>query len=422
MPSQDLIPRSVLFGNPEKATPRISPDGKSLAFRAPLDGVMNVWVAPIGKLAEASAITNDKTTGISQYFWAYTGKHILFTQDNNGDEDFHLYCVDLDTNETRDLTPFEKITAQLVGSSHKFPDEILVGINDRDQHWFHDVYRINLVSGERELIVKNDSFVGFIADDDYNVKVAVAITPSAGLNAYQADPAAENGWTPLFEVTPEDVLTTNPIGFDKTGTELFMLDSRGRDTTALRTMNLESGQEATVFTTDKADIDGIMAHPTENTIQAVSYTYDREKWEVLDEAIQADLDYLRTVEDGDLEVTSRTLLDDVWTLAFAVDDGPVKFYVYDRKKQQAEFLFSHRPELENYQLAKMHPVIIKARDGLNLVSYLSLPFGQMRTRPESPINLCRWCCWCMADPGRAIIGDLTRFINCWPIVDTQFCR
>jgi dipeptidyl aminopeptidase/acylaminoacyl peptidase len=390
LPPQDLIPRSVLFGNPEKATPRISPNGKLLAFRAPLDGVMNVWVAPVGKLAEAKAVTNDKTTGISQFFWAYTDKHMLFMQDNNGDEDFHLYCVDLDTNETRDLTPFEKITAQLVGSSHKFPEEILVGINDRDQHWFHDVHRINILTGERELIVKNDSFVGFVADDDYNVKVAVAITPSAGLNAFKADPKAESGWSPLFEVTAEDVMTTSPAGFDKTGNQLYMLDSRDRDTAALRTMDIQTGELSTVFATDKADVSGILAHPTENTIQAVSYTYDREKWEVLDEAIQADLDYLKTVEDGELEVTSRTRKDDAWTVAFVVDDGPVKFYLYDRNKQNAEFLFSHRPELETVKLAKMHSVVIKSRDGLNLVSYLSLPVGSDTTKagvPDQPLPM-----------------------------------
>lgn len=390
LPPQDLIPRSVLFGNPEKATPRISPDGKSLAFRAPLDGVMNVWVAPIEKIGEAKAVTSDKTTGISQFFWAYTGNHILFMQDNNGDEDFHLYCVDLKTNETRDLTPFKKITAQMVGSSHKFPEEILVGINDRDQHWFHDVHRINILTGERELIVKNDSFVGFVADDDYNVKVAVAITPSAGMNAFKADPEAESGWSPLFEVTAEDVMTTSPAGFDKSGNQLFMLDSRDRDTAALRTMDIQTGEMSTVFATDKADVSGVLAHPTENTIQAVSYTYDREKWEVLDEAIQTDLDYLKTVEDGELEVTSRTLKDDVWTVAFVVDDGPVKFYLYDRNKQNAEFLFSHRPELETVKLAKMHPVVIKSRDGLGLVSYLSLPFGSDSTKagvPDQPLPM-----------------------------------
>ncbi len=390
LPDQDLIPRTILFGNPEKASPRISPDGKSLAFRAPVDGVMNVWVAPLGKIEEARPVTDDKTTGISQYFWAHTGKHLLYLQDNNGDEDFHLYCVDLETNETKDLTPFEKIAAQMVASSHRYPEEILVGINDRDQHWFHDVYRINIVTGDRKMVVKNDRFVGFVADDDYNVKVAVTFTPTGGLKMFQADSEAEDGWSPMFDVSSEDVLTTSPAGFDKTGTQLYMLDSRGRDTAALRSLDLMSGKEDTIFATDKADVSGVLTHPTENTVQAVSYTYDREKWEILDEAIQADIDYLKTIEDGELDVTSRTNADDVWTVAYTVDDGPVKFYLYDRKNQKAEFLFSHRPELENVQLAKMHPVVIKSRDGLDLVSYLTLPYGsdtQQAGKPDQPLSM-----------------------------------
>ncbi len=108
---------------------------------------MNVWVAPVDDLDAARVVTQDRTTGISQYFWSHTGRHILFLQDNNGDEDFHLYSVDLEDNAVIDLTPFEKIRAQVVAASHKHPAEILVGINFRDQHWFHDVHRINVETG-----------------------------------------------------------------------------------------------------------------------------------------------------------------------------------------------------------------------------------------------------------------------------------
>lgn len=369
----DLIPRSVLFGNPEKTSPRISPDGKSLAFLAPVNDVINVWVAPLGKLDEAKPITDDKTTGIRQFFWAHTSKHMLFLQDDNGDEDFHLYSVDLETNQTKDLTPFEKITAQVMGVSHRHPEEVLVGINDRDQHWFHDPYRINIVTGERKMVFQNPGFVGFGADDDYNIKIAMRFTPQASALVYKANPKAENGWEELMNIGAEDIMTTSPSGFDKTGNVLYLLDSRGRNTAALRTLDMNTGKEATVFETDKADVSGTLSHPTENTVQAVSYTYDRTEWVVLDEAVQGDLDYLKTLEDGELNVTSRSNDDKTWTVSFSVDDGPVKFYVYDRANHKAEFLFSHRPALENVKLAKMHPVIIKSRDGLDLVSYLSLP-------------------------------------------------
>ncbi len=371
--ARDLIPRQVLFGNPDRAMARISPDGKQLAYLAPHNGVMNVWVAPVDDLERAKVVTDDKSTGISQYFWAYTNNQILYLQDNNGDEDFHLYSVNLETNKVQDLTPFENIRAQVNGVSHKFPTEVLVGINDRNQHWFHDIYRINIETGARKLLYENNQFVGFLADDNYNLRLALTFTPQSEVLLFKADQNADGGWAEMIKVQPLDALTTSPAGLDKTGQVFYMLDSRGRDTGALKTIDIESGETKTVFATDIADIDGIMMHPTEKNIQAVSYTYDREKYEILDESVRPDLEYLRGVQEGDIEVSSRTLDDSKWTVVYSVDDGPVRFYLYDRQSKKAEYLFCHRPELENVKLAKMNPVIIESRDGLKLVSYLTLP-------------------------------------------------
>lgn len=370
--AQDLIPRSVLFGNPERASPRLSPDGKWLAFRAPRDGVMNVYVAPRGNLAAARPVTNDRTTGISQYFWAYTNRHILYLQDNNGDEDFHLYAVDLETGDLRDLTPLEQIRAQVLGISHRHPESLLVGINDRDQHWFHDVYRVHIPTGQRELIYENNQFVGFLADDDYRLRVAITFTPAGGTLLLKAKDDALD-WEPLIDVAPEDAMTTSPLGLDKTGDTMFMMDSRQGNTAALRSIHLTSGREETLFVSDLADVSDVMTHPVDNHIQAVAYTYDRQAWHVLDNSIQADLDVLRTAHPGEFQVASRTLDDRLWTVMYYVADGPVRFYEYDRDSKQTSFLFSHRPEMESLSLAEMHPAIIPARDGLQLVSYLSLP-------------------------------------------------
>ena len=100
-PKADLIPRSVLFGNPERAAVRISPDGKHLSWLAPKNGVLNVWVAPIGKLDQAKAVTSDTTRPIRIYFWAFTSKHLLYMQDVEGDENYHLFRVDLTDGKSR---------------------------------------------------------------------------------------------------------------------------------------------------------------------------------------------------------------------------------------------------------------------------------------------------------------------------------
>ena len=160
----ELIPRDALFGNPERAGVQISPDGKYLSWIAPLEGVMNVWVAPANDLAAARAVTDDQARGIRNYFWSYRPDTLLYLRDSGGDEDFHLYSLDLESGEARDLTPFEKTTASVAGVSRNHPESILVGMNDRDAQW-HDIYKVDLASGKRTLLEKNDAQIaGYIAD------------------------------------------------------------------------------------------------------------------------------------------------------------------------------------------------------------------------------------------------------------------
>jgi dipeptidyl aminopeptidase/acylaminoacyl peptidase len=384
-----LVPRERFFGNPEKARARLSADGKRLAYLAPVDGVLNVWVGPVDDVDAAKAVTKDTHRGIRNFFWAYTNKHILYTQDKDGDEDNHVYAVDLDSGEITDLTPIAKIAAQIEGVSEKFPDEILVGINDRNERQFHDIYRINILNGEKELLQKNDEFAGFVTDDDYRVRFAVTFTETGGQLYLQKDDDGE--WAKEFmRIEPADAMNTSLAGFDKTGDHVYLIDSRGRNTACLKTLDLKTGEEKLLAENDKADISGALAHPTEKTIEAVSFTYTRTEWQILDDSIKPDLDYLKTVVDGEIQITGRTLDDKWWTVAYLTDNGPARFYVYDRENKKARFLFVSDRKMEDLPLVKMHPVVIKARDGLNLVSYLTLPRDadpENTGRPNKPLPL-----------------------------------
>ncbi len=384
---QGLIRRTIFFGNPDKAAARISPDGKQLSFLAPRDGVMNVYVAPIDEVAKARPVTADKKRGIHSYFWAYDSQHVLYTQDTGGDEDWHVYSVDLSKDETKDLTPLEKISAQIDVVSEKFPTEILVGLNDRDPR-YHDVYRIDIASGERKLVQKNPDFASIICDDDYQVRFATRMTDDGGSQMFQAD--GNGGWKDYLKIGSEDTLTTSPTGFDKTGKLLFLTDSRDRNTSALAQMDIASGKETILAENELADVSGLLTHPTEKNIQAVSFNYERTKWQVLDPAIADDMKTLEGVAQGELQVVSRTLDDNTWIVAYIMDDGPVRYYQYDRPKREAKFLFTNRKSLEGLPLAKMHPVVIRSRDGLDLVSYLTLPKTSDPSdsgRPSEPLPL-----------------------------------
>ena len=382
-----LIPRQLLFGNPDKASAQISPDGANISWLAPLDGVLNVWVAPADNPAAARPVTRDTGRGIRIYGWAYTAAHIIYLQDVGGDENWRLYAVQLASGEILDLTPLENIHAQIQEASPQHPGQLLVGLNDRDAQ-FHDLYRIDLTTGERTLLLQNDGFAGFVTDDDFRVRFAVRMTADGGAEYLER---AEGGdWLPFITVGPEDSLTTMPVGFDRSGETLYLTDSRGRDTAVLKAIQLSSGVATTLAAADRADVSDTLSHPTEKTVQAVAFTAERKEWQVLDDAIAADLAFLATVADGDLEVLSRTLDDSCWIVAYLLDDGPVRYYRYLRARREVQFLFTNRAALEGLPLVKNHPATIAARDGLNLVCYYSLPREadpDNAGRPRQPLPL-----------------------------------
>jgi dipeptidyl aminopeptidase/acylaminoacyl peptidase len=385
-----LIPREVLFGNPDKAQARISPDGSKLSYLAPVDGVLNVWVGPAGAPEAAQPVTNDTVRGIRFYLWAYTSAHILYIQDKGGDENWRVYSVTVATGETKDLTPIEGVNAQFQEVSPQFPDEILVGLNDRDPR-LHDLYRIHIETGERHCIQQNEAFSDFVTDDAYAVRFAMRTTPDGGMEILSA--AHDSTWTPFIHVPMEDSMMTGVVGFDKTGAILHLTDSRGRNTAALFALNLESGVQTLLAEDPKSDVNGVMIHPTEKYVQAVAFNYERKHWRILDPAIAGDMAYLQTVADGDIEVVSRTLDDQTWIVAYLMDNGPVRYYRYDRAARQAHFLFTNRHDLERLPLVKMTPAVIPTRDGRDMVCYYSLPLDADTNEdniPDAPLPTVLW--------------------------------
>lgn len=369
-----LIPRDVLFGNPERAGVTVSPTGEMLSWLAPLDGVLNVWVAPVDDLDAAKPITDDSYRGIRQHFWAWNGTHVVFLQDTGGDENFRAYSVNVATGERTDLTPIDGIRVQINQVSPKFPNEMVLGINDRNPQ-LHDLYRVNVVTGERTMLMTNEGYAGYTLDDDYNVRFAVRFEADGSLSYFEVNDNTRIDDEPYLAVPNEDTLTTAITGFNADGTVMYMLDSRLGNTAALYTKNIATGETDLIFEHPKADVAGVMAHPTTKAIEAVSANHTRTEWTVLDAGVEADLTYLRTVENAEVNVTSRSMDDSVWTIAYTLSDGPVKYYLYDRDEKQATYLFSNRPAIEGLPLAEMHPVVIDSRDGLELVSYLTLPYG-----------------------------------------------
>src|SRR5262245_2381459 len=214
-----LISRDILFGNPEKVSPKLSPDGTRLAWIAPdAKNVLQVWVRTVGK-QDDKAITADKKRGIRQYLWAEDNKTLLYLQDADGDENWHIYGVDLASGTVRDYTAFQGVAAQLTATDVNFPDEVLVSLNVRDKH-LHDVYRLNLATGALVLDTQNPGDVaGFNADAQFQIRAGQVSTPDGGTEIRIREDV-RSPWRSWIKVGPEEIL--NFLEFSEDGKSAYL--------------------------------------------------------------------------------------------------------------------------------------------------------------------------------------------------------
>lgn len=368
--SVDLIPRSVLFGNPERTTPQLSPDGTRLAFLAPLGDVMNVWEGAID--GDYRPITRSTRRGIPAFRWAANGSHILYIQDVDGDENYHIYAVDVATGESRDLTPFANIAARLGGLSKAHPDTIVAQIN-RDSPVLHDAYRIDVRTGELTLAARNTGgIVGFTADRDLRVRAAIQVRADGGNDLLVRD-TEESDWRTLLTWSADDALGSSPVAFSHDGASILLMDSSDANAGRLVRMEIATGRRTVVAEDPTYDVSDLVIHPDTYEVQLVAFHRARVDWLVLDESVAADVEAIGRLHHGDFDITSRDDADRRWLVAFSTDDGPMTYWLYERDTRTGRLLMESRPELRGYRFGAMEPFEITSRDGLPLRGYLTFP-------------------------------------------------
>ena len=380
-----LIPRDVLFGNPEKASPSVSPDGKRMAHLAPVNGVLNVWVGTAGG-DDYRPITNDKDRGIHLYFWAHDARHVLYLQDVGGDENWRLFSVDLDSGDEQDLTPFENVQVQIVGHDKHFPHELLIAMNKEDAR-VHDVYHLDLKTKQLELVAKNPGNVArWVVDAKLEVRGALGSTADGGFDLLLRD-SRTSDWQKFLSWNADDSLTSGPVGFTLDGDALYLLDSRDANAARLVHVQVASKQSQVVAEDADYDVSDVMVHPDTRAIQMVSFVKARIDHVVVDKTIEEDIERISDLRPGDFGVYNRTHDDNIWLVGFTEDNGPFSYYTYDRRSKEAKFLFYNRPDLRQYELASMEPFSFESRDGLSVHGYLHFPLGRDRKRLPTVLNV-----------------------------------
>jgi dipeptidyl aminopeptidase/acylaminoacyl peptidase len=371
-----LIPRKKLFGNPTRAQARVSPDGQWLSWLAPKDGVLNIWIAPVGDLAAARVITDDRKRGIRFHGWAWNSAHVFYLQDEGGTEEWRVYAVPIPGGKALDLTPLAGVTAYVHALSPDQPGVAAIAINDRDKAW-HDLYRVDIATGEREVILENrEQFSSIVLDRQLRPRLATKTRAAeGGSEIFRIEGGRQE---PIGVVEHEDDLTTRFRSFSRDGGTIYVISSIGRDRAALIARDWQTGVEEVLAEHPKADISSVITNPATGVAEAAAAEHLDRDWIPLNEAMAADLKHLHGLLPGDIDIVDRTLDDSRWIVLASAAEQPGTYHLYERGKGTVSELFSTRPELEAYRLAPMRGTVVRARDGLELVSYLTLPAGKSR--------------------------------------------
>ncbi|NEO33577.1 MAG: prolyl oligopeptidase family serine peptidase [Symploca sp. SIO3C6] len=379
-----LIEREVFFGNPQIANAKLSPDGKFLAFQKPFQGVLNVWVKRLEEpFEQAHPVTADPNRPIPFYFWSRDGRYILYGQDQGGNENFHIYAVDPTANvaikdsapRARDLTPFNDIQARIYARPKATPNHIIVGLNDRNPK-LHDVYRLNLSTGEREILLENEQNVAnWSTDLEGNIRLGIRQTDDGGTEILRVQGKdLESVYTCNFEES------CSPLRFHKDGKRVYMITNKGDnvDTTRLVLFNPASKDSELVDVDPQQSVDfggAIFSQATDDLI-ATYYIGDRLRIYAQNEETARDLALLKEeLPEGDFYFDSATNDDQLVLVKVSRDIDPGSTYLFNRKTRQLEKLYESRPELPSQHLAAMNPLRYQSRDGLEIPAYLTIPKG-----------------------------------------------
>ena len=378
-----LIDRDIFFGDPQISSGQLSPDGKYFTFIKPYNEVRNVWVKRIDEPFEnAKPITADTKRPIPGYFWSRDAKHVLFVQDKSGDENFHVYAVNPEDAlagkglpEARALTSGEGVRARIYNVPKTDPEHMFVGLNDRDPAW-HDIYKVNILTGEKELILENtEKISGFEYDNQDKVRLAFKSTEDGGTEILKVE---NNEYTPIYNCSNEETCYT--IRFDPNDQMVYLVTNKGDlDLTELMLMNPENGSTTKVEADPRNEVDfgGAFFSSVTKELVATFYNSDKTRSYFKDNKFQSDYRFLQMKFPGsEVNFGSSTEDENLWTITVNTDTDPGAVYLFNREKKTVDFLYRPRPDLPTESLSKMEAISYKSSDDLTIPAFLTLPKGK----------------------------------------------
>ena len=378
-----LIDREIFFGNPEIAGAQISPDGKFIAFRKPYKDTMNLWVKKSDEpFDKAKLITAETRRPIRNFFWSRDSKYILFVNDFGGDENYNVYAVDptaapaagSDVPATRNLTDMKKVRAFIYDVPRSDPDAIYVGLNNRDARW-HDLYKLRISSGERQLIRENtERYDGYNFDNAGKLRLATRVTQSGDNEILRLD--ADGKSAKVYSCNVFE--TCYPVRFHKDNKRVYLVSNKGDvDLIRLVLFDPESGKEDLVESDpmNRVDLNNARFSDVTDELLLTLYQDDKPRLYFKDKAAEADYKLVKQKLGKEVAFGSSTSDEMKFIVTAYSDTEPGETYLFDRKTKELTKQYRIRERIPREHLAEVKPIRYKSSDGLEIPAYLILPKG-----------------------------------------------
>ncbi len=368
----NLIPRELLFDNPELGVPLISPDGTMLVYTAPYKGSMNIWVRKISE-KKGRVLTQFKDKQLKP-FWGMDNEHILFQYTNNRNE-IHLYVIDLKKKNPKpeNLTPFKNVIVRIIGKCYKRPFEYIITMN-RDNPKLEDMYLLDIRDGNIQMLQKNPGNVIIWLVGPNLELMGVVTTLPGGREALLLKDSKTGSWEQIHDWGNDDFFKI--YYFNKSGTKLYVTHNLDSNFVSLYEINVNSREEKLLFKPKRSDIYQIAWDNRKIYPLAVSEFMTQPDWHILDSDIEQTIKNISRKLGSNFSFLNTDFEQRKIIVQGISKDSPRSFYIYHTGSGKLEYLYSLRAGLKKYKLAETNPVTIKTRDGYNMVSYLTIPVGK----------------------------------------------
>jgi dipeptidyl aminopeptidase/acylaminoacyl peptidase len=382
IPVPPLIEREILLGNPEITGGQLSPDGKYISFLKPYKGVLNIFVKKTSEPFEKAKQLTDNERPVGGYFWSYDGKYILYVKDKGGNENYNIYALN-PTDEAdkttgipaaRNLTPNEKIRAEIFAVSKKNPDMMTIGLNDRDAKW-HDLYQLSISTGKLEKLRENkDRISGWVFDWNEIPRLAIRNPEDGSTEMLHVD--EKGNFNKVYEVGPLE--SAGAIAFSADNKKVYISSNKGTNFIQLLSMDPETGATTMVEQDPlkRVDLEDASFSDVSHQLQLTSYYDDKLRRYFKDKKVEADFNFLQKKFPGRQVSWSGSTKDEQKVLISITSDVHVaEVYLFDRATKKLVYQYTPRPKLKQFEayLNPMQSVRYKSSDGLEIQAYVTVP-------------------------------------------------